>query len=231
MKRKIEEPESEFCVLYTRVSTVLEVQQKSLEHQLSRLETYAKFKGLTVKGVFSDSSSGREIDNRPGFLEALSKMKRGYTFLTCSLSRFSRNLANTLKILEDFKEKGFFLICLDMDINTKSAMGKMMISLGGAFAELESGTTSERVIYGMTESIKNGGQCGRPAYGWKKGKIKGKFEPDDVEQAAITLMLNMREEGYTLNEIINELDDRGFIPRYASNWTLPKVSKIITYYS
>ncbi|MST66129.1 recombinase family protein [Lachnospiraceae bacterium BSM-380-WT-5A] len=60
------------CYIYTRVSTVMQVDGFSLDAQKEKLKKYADFQDMVVVREFSDEGkSGKNVDDRPQFKEML----------------------------------------------------------------------------------------------------------------------------------------------------------------
>ena len=56
------------CYIYTRVSTVMQVDGYSLDAQKDRLIKFADYQDMVVSGIYSDEGfSGKNIQGRPEF--------------------------------------------------------------------------------------------------------------------------------------------------------------------
>lgn len=154
--------------LYARVST--DDQGQNPETQLMRLRDTARARGYEVIGEYVDFKSGKDA-NRPEFQKLLADCKahRVDLIMITKLDRMMRSTANLLAVLQDLERWGVGLECLDQPIDTKSAMGKFMITLLGAVAEFERELTRSRVKEGMARAKAEGKHCGRPR---KKGGSK-----------------------------------------------------------
>ena len=86
------------CYIYTRVSTVIQVDGYSLDAQKDKLRKYAEFQDMEIVGEYSDEGhSGKNIKGRQEFMRMLNDIedcKDGVDFvLVFKLSRFGRNAA------------------------------------------------------------------------------------------------------------------------------------------
>jgi site-specific DNA recombinase len=149
------------AALYARVST--DDLGQNPESQLLRLRETAKARGWEIVGEYVDFRSGKDA-NRPEFQRLLADCKahRLDIILVTKLDRMMRSTANLLAVLQDLERWGVGLECLDQPIDTKSAMGKFMITLLGAVAEFERELTRSRVKEGMARAKAEGKHCGRP---------------------------------------------------------------------
>ena len=81
--------------IYTRVSTVMQIDGYSLDAQKNRVKAYAEFNGYEIVGEYEDAGkSGKSIEGRPEFnrmMEDIKSGKDGVSFvLVFKLSRFGR---------------------------------------------------------------------------------------------------------------------------------------------
>lgn len=56
------------CYIYTRVSTIAQIDGYSLDAQMEALKSYAEYKDLRIVGTYCDAGrSGKDIRHRPEF--------------------------------------------------------------------------------------------------------------------------------------------------------------------
>ena len=101
--------------IYTRVSTAIQTEGYSLEAQRQKLLDYAKYRGFTICGEYTDAgSSGKNIAGRVQFqkmLEDIEMKKDDVQYvLVFKLSRFGRNAADVLNSLQFMQDYGVNLI-------------------------------------------------------------------------------------------------------------------------
>ena len=100
---------------------------------------------------------------------------------------------------------GVHLMCVEDGLDSSTSMGKMMITILGAVAELERENIIAQSLLGREEKAKSGGWNGGFApYGYRlvKGddKSKGKLETVPEEKTVVQLVFDMflnRNMGYT----------------------------------
>ncbi len=99
--------EGKRCVLYSRVSTEMQVDGFSLEGQLTRMKTFADREEMIIATKYEDvGKSGKSIAGRPAFQAMLADIQNGMQIdyiLVYKLSRFGRNAADILNSLELIK--------------------------------------------------------------------------------------------------------------------------------
>jgi site-specific DNA recombinase len=136
------------AAVYIRVSTEEQVKEGySIRMQKRVLEEYCDYRGYEVCEVYLDEGITGRSSKRPQFLEMLKDAKQGRfsTIVVFDLSRLSRSLRdllNTLHLLEDF---GVGLESKKENVDTKTAFGRLILSVLGAINQMESDITSERV--------------------------------------------------------------------------------------
>jgi DNA invertase Pin-like site-specific DNA recombinase len=168
------------AALYVRVST----EDQSTEGQLIQLREWARRGGHEVYKEYSDHAiSGTKV-SRPAFDEMLADMRR-YKFNAISvvkLDRLGRSLKHILSLFDEFNAKGVAVICTTQPIDTSAnnPLGKVVLALLGAFAELERDLISERTKAGLAAKRKKLEEQGKS---WKfRGKdkrprLRGGFRP------------------------------------------------------
>ncbi|MGB1012288.1 MAG: recombinase family protein, partial [Thiolinea sp.] len=98
-------------------------------------------------------------------LDALMTAARDRAFdqvLVWKFDRFARSTKHLLSALEEFDHLGIGFVSFRDQIDTSSPMGRVMFTLVGAMAELESSLISERVTAGMEAAKAKGKHVGRP---------------------------------------------------------------------
>ena len=149
------------CYLYTRVSTGIQVDGYSLEAQKERLEKEAIHRGMKVVGTYSDEGkSGKNVTGRPEFQRMLADIQSGKDevdyVLVFKLSRFGRNAADTLNSLQFMEDYGVNLYCVEDNIDSAGAAGKLMISVVAAVAEIERENIHEQTMAGRRQKARDG---------------------------------------------------------------------------
>ncbi len=163
--------EGKKCVLYSRVSTEMQVDGFSLEGQLNRMKTFADREEMIIVNNYEDAGkSGKSISGRPAFQAMLSDIKGGMQIdyiLVYKLSRFGRNAADILSSLQTVQDYGVNLISVEEGIDSAQASGKLLISVLSAVAEIERENILEQTMNGRREKARQGLWNGGPApYGY-----------------------------------------------------------------
>lgn len=91
---------------------------------------------LGVEKVFIDMLSGKDT-NRPQLQEMMNFMREGDVVVVESFSRLARNTKDLLDITDKMTEKGVEFISQKEAIDTKTPVGKALLTILGAISELE----------------------------------------------------------------------------------------------
>jgi len=138
---------------YARVSTESQI----LDQQVDALIKY----GIDERNIYKERISTR-IKNRPILDDMLKFLKKGDTLVVCKLDRLGRSLFHLKELTEQFKERQISFVSLSEQIDTQTAVGKMIFHMISSFAEFERDLISERTKEALSMLKKNGKSLGRP---------------------------------------------------------------------
>jgi putative DNA-invertase from lambdoid prophage Rac len=214
---------------YCRVSTEVQVeegyslraQQRKILDYLRRNHPNDPYSILHDAGI----SASKPLSTRPVGSDLLRVLKKGDTVIAVSLDRLFRNAVDSLSTVEQWGEQDISLCLLDWKIDTKSAIGRASLGILAVFGQLELDTIKERIRAALKTIRSQGVHVGRPPYGYKV--VSGRLCPDLDEQKTILFVLMQRNTGRTYDEIIEDLETAGFLPRSSGNWHRSSISRII----
>ena len=210
------------AVIYIRVSSERQVKGYSLEGQKQYLTECATRRGMNVLRVYvEEGKSGKSIEGRTAFQEMLDDIKCGKEqidyVMVFKLSRFGRNARDVLNSLEFIMNHGVHLMCVEDGLDSSTSMGKMMITILGAVAELERENIIAQTLLGRETKAKKGGWCGGFApYGYviENDKLVTVPEEKEVVQLIFDKYLN---EGLGYAGVATYLNKQGYKRRAAPN--------------
>jgi len=143
-----------------RVSTEDQAREGfSLPEQKERLETFCKFKGYEIVDYYTDAGiSAKQGNLRPEFerLKEDIKNKKINTMVALKLDRITRSIYDWEKLMTFLDENDAYLDCVNDEINTTNANGKMISRLLMSVSQNEIERTSERTKIGLAVAIKQG---------------------------------------------------------------------------
>ena len=216
---------------YVRVSSDSQADNTSLDEQINRIRAYCDAFSYELVEVLSEVGSGKDIDSRPVFNQALDKIKGDEAdgIIVTKLDRLARNSRDVLTLVEDVLEPhNKILVMLDLNVDTSSPTGKMILTVMSAVAELERNTINERTQGGRKAKAKKGGYAyGKPKYGYKS--VDGELVPDKDEQATIKLIKNHRRSGKSYQKITDYLNTNSIPTKQGKGkWSVSVVHRILT---
>lgn len=140
---------------YCRISTV----EQSSQLQISALTEAGCERIFTDEGVSGTRARRPELD------KMLDHLRSGDELVIWKLDRLGRNTKNLLELVDLLEAKGVTFRSLTEGISTSGPMGKAMLTIMSAFAQLERDQLAERTRAGMAAAAANGRRAGRPEIG------------------------------------------------------------------
>lgn len=169
------------AVLYMRVSTV----DQHPETQLHDLRGLAAQRGFEIVNEYTDRISGAKA-KRPGLDQLLKDARRSKfdVVLVWGFDRIARSVRHFLEVLDELNHLHIEFISFRENVDTSGPLGRAMIVIIGAIAELERNLIIERVRAGIRRARLEGRRIGR--------------EPLNVDRAAL---LRDRARGMSLTQL------------------------------
>jgi len=148
-----------------------------------------------VSRVFLDPGVSGSKTQRPELDRALDQIREGDVLVVWKLDRLGRNTRHVLEVIEQLHQRGAGFRSLTEGLDTTGAMGKAMLTIMAAFAELERSTMLERTRAGLDAAKARGRVGGRPrALDEKKlASLKRLSSSGDYTRAEVAAMLHVSE--------------------------------------
>ena len=146
------------AVLYMRVSTV----DQHPETQLHDLRQMAAQRGYQIVQEYTDRISGTKA-KRPGLSQLMADARRGRfdVVLVWASDRIARSVKHFLDILDELCRLNIEYVSFRENIDTGGPLGRAIVIIIGAVAELERNLIIERVRAGMRRAKLEGRHIGR----------------------------------------------------------------------
>jgi DNA invertase Pin-like site-specific DNA recombinase len=146
------------AALYMRVSTV----DQHPETQLHDLRALAQQRGFRIVAEYTDRISGTRA-RRPGLGDLLRDARRGrfQVLLVWASDRIARSVKHFLEVLDELNHLGVEFVSFREQIDTGGPLGRAVVVIIGAIAELERNLIIERVRAGMRRAKLEGRHIGR----------------------------------------------------------------------
>ena len=142
---------------YIRVST----SDQSVEAQKHQIEQA----GYKIDHWFSDTgiSGATKALDRPGFSECFSYLREGEALVVPAIDRLGRDTLDVLTTVQALQDKGVRVVSVREGFDLSTPMGKAMLTMLAAVAELERSNIKARQMAGIQKARAEGRNLGRPA--------------------------------------------------------------------
>lgn len=195
---------------YVRVSTDDEEQLNSFQSQMEYYnDKISRNKEWAFVGIYSDEAiTGTKTTKREGFLKMIDDCMKGQIdlILTKSISRFSRNLVDTLQYVRLLKDKGVAIIFEKENINTLSMESEMALALLSTLAQNEVESLSANVKMGIKMKMKRGELMGfNGCLGYDYHPEDKTITVNDAEAEIVRYIFEQYLQGYGAYTIANQL--------------------------
>lgn len=197
---------------YCRVSTDKTDQANSLESQQQFFNEYIMQNHLwELYNIYVDDGiSGTNTKKRVAFNQMIEDAKNGRfdLIITKEISRFARNILDSIGYTRELKALGIGVIFLNDSINTLDSDAEMRLAFLSTMAQEESRKTSERVKWGLRRQMEKGIVLGRDMLGYdvRDGKLIINEEGAETVRLIYHKFLN---EGKGAHRIAKELREEG----------------------
>ena len=219
--------EKKKCGLYMRVSTEDQAREGfSLPEQKERLESFCKFKGYEIIDYYQDAGiSAKTGNHRPEFerLKDDIKAKRINTIVALKLDRITRSIYDWENLMTFLDENDAYLDCVNDEINTTSANGKMISRLLMSVSQNEIERTSERTKVGLAGAIKCGHIPHIAPLGYKHEDKK--LVIDYATKDVIVRIFDLYYNGYSYQKISNLFNEEKVLGK--DNWRDSTIQTIL----
>ena len=198
----------------------------SLPEQKERLESFCKFKGYEIVEYYQDAGlSAKTGNHRPEFerLKNDIKSKKINTMVALKLDRITRSIYDWENLMTFLDENDAYLDCVNDEINTTTANGKMISRLLMSVSQNEIERTSERTKIGMAGAIKSGHIPHQAPLGYKheNKKLVIDYSTKDIVIRIFDLYYN----GLSYKKISNLFNEEKVLGR--SNWRDTTITTIL----
>ena len=197
---------------YCRVSTDKLDQANSLESQRRFFDEYIAREPLwELYEIYVDEGiTGTNTEKRESFNRMVQDGRDGKfdMIITKEVSRFARNLLDSIKYTRELREFGIRLIFMNDNIDTDQPDHEFRLAMMATLAQEESRKTSERVRWGQRRRMEQGVVFGRDMLGYdvRDGKL---FINEDGAKVVRLIFYKYLDEGKGCHVIANELKDAG----------------------
>ena len=172
---------------YARVSTLEIEQLNSLDNQITYFKDYIKSNSnwTYIDGYIDEGISGSTVAKRKNFLKMINDAKENKfdLIITKEVSRFSRNLSDSIKYTQILMQNDVGVYFQTNGINTYDPNSEFILNMMGSVAQEEVKRLSSRVKWGHKEAIKKGRVLGsNNIIGYTKNNATLVIEPNEADK-------------------------------------------------
>lgn len=216
---------------YCRVSTDSEDQANSFESQQRYFREYIeRHPEWELYEVYADEGiTGTSTKKRTQFNKMINDAYKGKfnMIITKEVSRFSRNLLDTIAYTRELKSLGIGVIFMNDGFTSLDPDSELRLSIMGSIAQEESRKTSSRVKWGQTRQMERGVVFGTSMLGYDVCDGKLSINPEGAEIVRLIFHKYGVEKKGT-STIARELREAGY-KTYSDNviWSNSHIVKIL----
>ena len=219
--------------IYCRVSTSHPEQIESLNNQISYYKALVNSHcNWLLVDTYFDIKSGKNSDCRKDFQRLLHDCEdeKIDLIITKSISRFGRNTADTVAILNRLRVLRIDVFFENENLHLLDTANQFLINILEGFAQADSESRSKNIKLGITYKVKNG-TCklfNRKCYGYTND-IDGSIIIKESEATIVKEIFNLYLNGFSLNAIAKELTQRKIIsPTGKNNWPKGTIDNMLS---
>lgn len=142
-------------IAYVRVST---------EDQSTEAQRHTITHRHNVQHWFEDQAISRATKamQRPGFADLYKSACKGDTLIVATIDRLGRDTIDLLETVEALKAKGIVVVSMREGFDLSSPIGKAMLTMLAAVADLERSNIKARQMAGIARARATGQKLGAP---------------------------------------------------------------------
>ena len=212
------------AVIWTRVSTKYQEDNGgSLKSQKETCERYATERGYHVVRYFggaheSAKTPGKMIQEMTAFVK---RDKSISTILISEFDRFSRELWQATKMLEDMRHLGIIVIATKFGLDTRTKEGMLMAQQTLSMAQWDNQNRTDKFVGGRIDCMKAGAYIEKAPLGYyKEGKSRETYCYLDNTGKLLAKAFKWKLQGDSNKDILVKLESHGL---KISKQTLHKV--------
>jgi len=233
-----------------RVSTDKQAQKigESLDHQKEVLKNWVKSKSSLhapqewkLVDIFVENEGpdgqrrGRTAtkrEGRRGLAKALelAKLKLIDVAVVTKLDRIARDTRDYIDISAEFNENEVALVCLDLDIDTSTPDGQMIMRNHANLAQWQAERISQYSLETVSRHLSQGRPIGSPPLGYRLIKdVNGKttYAPDSTYRKHVEFIDQLYLRVKSVGKVVDILHQKGYKSRRGKTYSKPQVSRIL----
>lgn len=226
--------------IYPRKS-VYRDNSESVSTQVKLCKEYAEiiYRGQTLEYLVYDKDEGFSGKNthRPGYQKLMQDVRDGLldVVMVYKLDRISRNVQDFSNTFSVFQEHGVSFVSVKESFDTSTPIGRTVMYILAAFAQLERENTSERVSDSMLEMARSGywtgGRCPAGMRSVRRnvgGKEHSFLEVDEERISQVRQLFSLFSSGMTITALERYCRDHGILSERGKYMNTSQIHFILT---
>jgi DNA invertase Pin-like site-specific DNA recombinase len=167
------------------------------------LSSLAEQRGLEIAGEYTDHGISGARARRPGLDRMMADARQGKfdVVLVWASDRLARSVRHFLEVLDELNHLNVEFVSFREQLDTGGPLGRAMVVIIGAIAELERSLIIERVRAGMRRARLEGRHLGRPALELDRDSIlRHRAHGQSLGQIAKTFLISRATVSRVLRE-------------------------------
>ena len=218
---------------YCRVSTDAEDQLNSYHAQMTYYKKHISSNDKwEYAGIYADEGiSGTQVRKRDAFLRMIKDCEKGKIdmILTKSVSRFARNIVDSLQFVRMLKSMGIAIYFEEQNINSLKEESEVYIGIHSVMAQTESENISANVKWGIGKRMENGTyHSNMNMYGYRRDKLTKEVRIVPEEAEVVRTIYRFFLDGMSTHQI-KEYLEKSNIKTYSggSEWRQSAIINIL----
>lgn len=200
---------------YCRVSTLSEEQELSFETQCSYYRSMLeKSDDRILVGIYADQGiSGLRMENRTDLQRMLEDCRKGLIdmVITKSVSRFSRNMSECQRTVDELNRLGIRIVFEKENIDTSDPASAFFLNILASLAQEESNSLSQNLRWSNFHNSEKGTPTRMTCYGYRRvirnGVVTKAWEIVPEEAEMIRQAFDFALKGYCYKNLVKKMND------------------------
>lgn len=216
---------------YIRVSTERQVEDYSIEGQITQIEQYCQFNGYELVDIYADRGISGKSMNRPELQRMLNDAKNGK--LDCVMvyktNRLARNTSDLLTIVEELHRQNVEFFSLSERMEVKNSTGKLMLQILASFSEFEKNTILENIYNRQHQRALEGYYQGNLPLGYNNiPDNKKELMINQHEANIVKYIFESYAKGHGYRKIANALNHKGYVTKKGNPFSISAITYILS---
>ena len=163
---------------------------------------------MKLVGIYGNrGKSSLKAGSRPGLQQLLADCQAGKIdlILTKSISRFARNMADCVELINQLRQLGVTVFFEKEGLQTDNRGSDLVMNILAAIAQEESNSISQNMISHHAQRASEGRPNGRVTYGYRRAE-DGSWHIEPSEAKRIQTAYRMAAEGQPYSAILSALN-------------------------